>query len=88
MNFCVDMEHLDKNRLIYKYKEMKKKQKKVRRCEQGGNAMVYHVDFSVTGSLCVEADSEKDAKAKVERIDSCELAEHIDNVKIDDVYDI
>lgn len=50
--------------------------------------MVYHVDFSVTGSLCVEADSEKDAKEKVERIASCELAEHIDNVKIDDVYDI
>ena len=67
---------------------MKKNKKKVRRCEQGGKAMIYHVDFTITGSLCVDADSESDAKKKVESIANFELAEHIDNVKIDDVYDI
>jgi hypothetical protein len=50
--------------------------------------MIYHVDFTITGSLCVDADSESDAKKKVESIANFELAEHIDNVKIDDVYDI
>ncbi|WP_308687256.1 hypothetical protein [uncultured Treponema sp.] len=50
--------------------------------------MLYHVDFTVTGSLCIEADSESDAKKIVKSIDNCELVEHIDDVKVEDVYDI